>query len=190
MSEPGATAPLLPADPLVAEALAGIKAEFGGSDWLCVADIEPLSGQDDLIKALWAFSRLYGLPARLHLVGATPDGAYLGALRDFVEDLGLVGAVQLVGPVSAEIAAAYFAAADVYVTASVADTEGTRRAVRARVPVVNLDGSDTAAGVVLTVAQPSLVAATIARLLTDTAFAAAARNRASRGAQLRVGPPE
>jgi glycosyltransferase involved in cell wall biosynthesis len=131
VSEPGATAPLLPADPLVAEALAGIKAEFGGSDWLCVADIEPLSGQDDLIKALWAFSRLYGLPARLHLVGATPDGAYLGALRDFVEDLGLVGAVQLVGPVSAEIAAAYFAAADVYVTASVADTEGTRRAVRA-----------------------------------------------------------
>jgi len=118
---------------------------------------------------------------------APPRRRLSRALRDFVEDLGLVGAVQLVGPVSAEIAAAYFAAADVYVTASVADTEGTRRAVRARVPVVNLDGSDTAAGVVLTVAQPSLVAATIARLLTDTAFAAAARNRASRGAQLRSG---
>jgi len=178
VSEPGATAPLLPAI-RCGRALAGIKAEFGGSDWLCVADIEPLSGQDDLIKALWAFSRLYGLPARLHLVGATPDGAYLGALRDFVEDLGLVGAVQLVGPVSAEIAAAYFAAADVYVTASVADTEGTRRAVRARVP------SSTS---MAATRRPEWCSPWRSPPSSpppsppphDTAFAAAARNRASR----------
>jgi len=59
--------------------------------------------------------------------------------------------------------------------------------VRARVPVVNLDGSDTAAGVVLTVAQPSLVAATIARLLTDTAFAAGRQFRATYQARSTLG---
>ena len=42
--------------------------ESGGSDWLFVGRLVPAKAQHDLVKALWAFHRLYDPQARLHLV--------------------------------------------------------------------------------------------------------------------------
>ena len=83
-------------DPRVAARLAAGKAE-GGSDWLFVGRLVPSKAQHDLVKAVWAYRRLYDPLARLHLVGPTPSGRYLASLRGFVADLGLAGAVRISG---------------------------------------------------------------------------------------------
>ena len=44
----------------------------------------PPRRQHELVKALWAYRRLYDPAARLHLVGGTSSFAYLKALRGFV----------------------------------------------------------------------------------------------------------
>ena len=91
----------------------------GGADWLFVGRLVPSKRQHELVKALWAYRRLYDPDARLHLVGPAPSGRYLRALRAFLEDLGPQTAVRVTGEVSDAALAAYFAAADVYVSLSV-----------------------------------------------------------------------
>ena len=44
----------------------------GGADWLFVGRVVPSKGQHQLVKALWAYRRLYDPEARLHLVGSAP----------------------------------------------------------------------------------------------------------------------
>ena len=56
-------------DARVADELAAAKAE-GGADILFVGRIVPSKAQHELVKALWAYRRLYEPRARLHLVGA------------------------------------------------------------------------------------------------------------------------
>lgn len=160
-------------DPRVAERLAAGRAG-GGHDWLFVGRLVPSKAQHDLVKALWAYRRLYDPRARLHLVGPTPSRRYLAALRAFVRDLGLDGAVRITGEVSDAALAAHFAGADCYVSLSVHEGFGVPllEAMRASVPVVALaagavPGTVGTAAVLLERAEPVTVAAAVHRVLDD-----------------------
>jgi glycosyltransferase involved in cell wall biosynthesis len=145
-----------------------------GTDWLFVGRVVPSKAQHDLVKALWAYRRLYDPTARLHLVGSTPSNRYLAALRAFIADLGLQGAVRIAGEVSDAALAAYFDAADVYVSASLHEGFGVPllEAMHVGVPVVArsagaVDGTVGDAGLLLDPAGPSVIAAAVRRVLTD-----------------------
>lgn len=155
----------------------GAAKDAGGTDWLFVGRVVPSKAQHDLVKALWAYRRLYDRRARLHLVGSTPSRRYLMALRRFVDDLGLVGAVRFAGEVSDAQLAAYYAAADVYVSASCHEGFGIPllEAMRAGVPVVALAAAAVpatvgTAGLVVDRAEPSHLAAAVHRVLADPAL--------------------
>jgi glycosyltransferase involved in cell wall biosynthesis len=160
-------------DPRVAERLAASRSA-GGANWLFVGRLVPSKAQHQLIKALWAYRRLYDDRAQLHLVGAAPSRRYLVALRDFVTELGLGEAVHITGEVTDRALAAHFAAADVYVSLSVHEGFGVPllEAMRAGVPVVALaEGAvgETVgrAGLLLGRDDPSHVAAAVHRVLGD-----------------------
>jgi glycosyltransferase involved in cell wall biosynthesis len=162
-----------PPDPRVAARLAEAKAG-GGADWLFVGRLVPSKGQHDLIKALWAYRRLYDPDARLHLVGVAPSRRYLSALRGFIDDLGLGEAVRITGEVTDGALAAYYGAADVYVSASVHEGFGVPllEAFRSAVPVVALDAGAVAAtmagaGLVLDRFEASTMAAAVDRVARD-----------------------
>ncbi len=145
-----------------------------GADWLFVGRVVPSKAQHDLVKALWAYRRLYDPTARLHLVGSTPSNRYLAALRAFITDLGLQRAVRIAGEVSDAALAAYFDAADVYVSASLHEGFGVPllEAMHVGVPVVArsagaVDGTVGDAGLLLDPAGPSVIAAAVRRVLTD-----------------------
>jgi glycosyltransferase involved in cell wall biosynthesis len=160
-------------DHRVAARLAAEKAGRG-ADWLFVGRVVPSKAQHGLVKALWAYRRLYGPTARLHLVGPTPSNRYLAALRAFIADLDLHGAVRITGEVSDAALAAYFDAADVYVSASLHEGFGVPllEAMHVGVPVVARSAGAIAAtvadaGLVLDGAGPSTIAAAVHRVLTD-----------------------
>jgi len=178
----------VPPEARTASRLAAAKAP-GGVDWLFVGRLVPSKGQHQLVKALWAYRRLYDPAARLHLVGSTPSNRYLGALRAFVDDLGLREAVRMPGEVSEAALAAYFEAADVYVSMSVHEGFGVPllEAMRAGVPVVArrtgaVPGTVGDAGLVLDRTEPSYVAAAAHRLVADAPL----RRRLHRAARRRV----
>ncbi len=162
-----------PPDPRVSARLVAAKGG-GGADWLFVGRLVPSKAQHDLVKALWAYRRLYDPRARLHLVGPTPSSRYLASLRAFVADLGLADAVRITGEVSDDALAAHLVHADVYVSLSVHEGFGVPllEAMRASVPVVALSAGavpDTvgSAALLMDRVEPSLVAAAVARLLGD-----------------------
>jgi glycosyltransferase involved in cell wall biosynthesis len=165
-----------PSDPRVAAELASLK-ERGGADILFVGRIVPSKGQHELVKALWAYRRLYDPAARLHLVGGTSSFAYLKALRGFIRDLGLADAVRLTGEISDAALRAYFSAADVYLSLSVHEGFGVPlvEAMAAGVPVVARGVGAVAETVrdgalLLAADDPSYVAAAIRRACTDTSL--------------------
>jgi L-malate glycosyltransferase len=160
-------------DQRVAAELAHLGA-CGGADILFVGRVVPSKAQHDLVKALWAYRRLYDPKARLHLVGGTSSFEYSKALRDFVHDLGLSAAVRLPGEVSDGALAAYFGAADVYLSLSEHEGFGVPlvEAMVAGVPVVTRGAAAAAdtvadAAVVLAAADPSYIAAALHRVCTD-----------------------
>ena len=163
--------------------LAAAKAG-GGADLLFVGRIVPSKGQHELVKALWAYRRLYDPAARLHLVGGTSSFAYLKALRGFIAELGLADAVRITGDVSDAALAAYFAAADAYLSLSAHEGFGVPlvEAMAAGVPVVARDVGAVAetvgdAALLLRGTDPSYVAAALHRACTDGPL----RQRAGRG---------
>ncbi len=146
----------------------------GGADWLFVGRIVPSKAQHALVKAFWVARRFFDPSARLHLVGATPSRSYLYALRSFVADLGLSDAVRIAGEVSDAALAAYYGAADVYVSLSIHEGFGVPlvEAMRAGVPVVALDvgavpGTLGDGGVAIDRSEPAYVAAVVQRVLGD-----------------------
>ena len=162
-----------PPDPRVAAELAGLAAG-GGADILFVGRIVPSKEQHELVKTLWAYRRLYDDRARLHLVGGTSSFEYNKVLQDFHRDLGLSSAVRLTGEVSDAALAAYFGAADVYLSFSAHEGFGVPlvEAMVAGVPVVARGAgavAETVAGaaLVLAAADPSYVAAALHRACTD-----------------------
>jgi glycosyltransferase involved in cell wall biosynthesis len=162
-----------PPDQRVAAELAHLGAD-GGIDILFVGRIVPSKAQHDLVKALWAYRRLYDAHARLHLVGGTSSFEYTKALQGFVHDLGLSAAVRLPGEVSDAALAAYFGAADVYLSLSAHEGFGVPlvEAMVAGVPVVTRGAgavSETVAdaALVLAAADPSYIAAAVHRVCND-----------------------
>ena len=128
-------------DPRVVAELARERAE-GGADILFVGRVEPSNAQHALVKALWAFRRLYDGRARLHLVGANPSYEYARTLFGFVRDLGLSAAVRMHGDVSDATLAALYATSDVYLSLSGSSdvTFPLVEAMAAGIPVVRWDG--------------------------------------------------
>jgi glycosyltransferase involved in cell wall biosynthesis len=160
-------------DARVAAELRAAKAG-GGADILFVGRIVPSKAQHQLVKALWAYRQLYDPSARLHLVGGTTSFEYLKALRGFVGDLGLSGAVRITGEISDAALAAYFAAADAYLSLSVHEGFGVPliEAMMAGVPVVSRAAgaiAETAGDAALLLAgdDPSYVAAALHRVCSD-----------------------
>jgi glycosyltransferase involved in cell wall biosynthesis len=160
-------------DARVAAELAALKAT-GGTDILFVGRIVPSKAQHELIKALWAYRRLYDPRARLHLVGGTSSFDYLKALRGFVHDLGLADAVRITGEVSDAVLAASFGAADAYLSLSVHEGFGVPliEAMAAGVPVVAravgaVPGTVGDGALLLAGSDPSYVAAALHRVCTD-----------------------
>lgn len=160
-------------DPALAERLAAQK-EDGGTDLLFVGKVSPHKGQDDLIKALAAYRRLYDPKARLHLVGGAISEEYQTALERFISELGLVDAVEIAGSVSHEELIAYYAGADAFVCLS--NHEGfcvpLLESMYHRLPIVaytNTAVPETvqSAGLVLPNKEPARVAAAIDRVVTD-----------------------
>ncbi len=163
-------------DERVVSELAALKQQ-GGADFLFVGRIVPSKAQHELVKALWAYRELYDPAARLHLVGGTSSFEYLKALRGFVSDLGLSGAVRITGEVSDAALAAYFAGADAYVSLSEHEGFGVPliEAMAAGVPVVARDVGAIAetvgdAALLLASGDPSYVAAALHRVSTDPAL--------------------
>ncbi len=92
--------------------------EKGAINLLFVGRVSPNKAQHDLILALAAYREMYGIPARLSIVGGAASGAYYLALRRLVTKLGLNDAVDMPGSVSAEELSAYYAGSDIFVCAS------------------------------------------------------------------------
>jgi L-malate glycosyltransferase len=167
-----------PPDARVAAELARLRTG-GGADILFVGRIVPSKAQHELVKALWAYRRLYDPQARLHLVGGTASFEYTKALGDFIEDLHLADAVRLTGEVSDASLAAHYAAADVYLSLSEHEGFGVPlvEAMAAGVPVVARGAgavAETARGaaLLLAAADHSYVAAALHRVCTDAALRA------------------
>jgi glycosyltransferase involved in cell wall biosynthesis len=160
-------------DRRVSAELAAAKAA-GGADLLFVGRIVPSKGQHELVKALWAYRRLYDPAARLHLVGGSSSFAYLKALRGFIAELALTDAVRITGDVTDTALAAYFAAADAYLSLSAHEGFGVPlvEAMVAGVPVVARAVGAVAetvgdAALLLAGTDPSYVAAALHRVCTD-----------------------
>ena len=160
-------------DPRVSAELGELRAG-GGADILFVGRIVPSKAQHELVKALWAYRRLYDPKARLHLVGGTSSFEYNKALHSFVEDLGLSSVVRITGEVSDASLAAHFGVADVYLSLSAHEGFGVPlvEAMVAGIPVVTRGAgavAETVAGaaLVLAAADPAYVAAALHRACTD-----------------------
>ena len=110
-------------------------------------------------------------------MGGSSSFAYLKALRGFVAELGLADAVRITGDVSDAALAAYFAAADVYLSLSAHEGFGVPlvEAMTAGVPVVARRVGAVAetvgdAALLLAGTDPSYVAAAVHRVCTDPAL--------------------
>ena len=153
---------------------AGPARPEGGADILFVGRVVPSKAQHELVKALWAYRRLYDGRARLHLIGGSSSYEYSRALLGFVDDLGLSEAVRITGEVTDASLAAHYAAADVYLSLSAHEGFGVPlvEAMVAGVPVVTSGAGavrDTVAdaGLLLQAGDPSYVAAALHRVCTD-----------------------
>ncbi|MGO9029264.1 MAG: glycosyltransferase family 4 protein [Acidimicrobiales bacterium] len=160
-------------DPDLAARLAQQRSE-GGADLLFVGKVSPHKGQDDLVKALAAYRRLYDPKARLHVVGGAISDSYRTAVEKFADELGLADAVEFAGSVTHEELIAYYAAADAFVCLS--NHEGfcvpLLEAMYHRVPIVSyrftaVPETVATAGLILPDKQPVRVAAAIDRLVND-----------------------
>ncbi len=97
----------------------GARAEGRPFTVLFVGRVIESKGQADLVDAFAAFAGLYGRPARLVLVGRMDSpGDYLQAIDERVRRHGLIDAVTLTGAVSDAELAAWYRAADLYVSLS------------------------------------------------------------------------
>jgi glycosyltransferase involved in cell wall biosynthesis len=150
-----------------------------GTVWLFVSRFVPNKCQHDLVKAFAVYRRVYDAKAVLRLVGRSPSGPYADAVRALVAELGLDGAVELVGGVGAATLGAHYRAADVYVTVS--RHEGFSmtplEAMHHGVPVVAFAGGAVpetlgGAGLCLDTSAPGTVAAAVGRVVADPALRA------------------
>jgi glycosyltransferase involved in cell wall biosynthesis len=105
----------------------------GVSRLLCVASITPRKGHDVLVDALAGID----VPWRLDCVGPR-RGGHVEHLRRLIERHGLADRVRLLGPRTGEALASCYAAADLFVLASRAETYGmvVSEALARGIPVI------------------------------------------------------
>jgi glycosyltransferase involved in cell wall biosynthesis len=111
----------------------------GVSRLLCVAAVTPRKGQHRLVEALAAVT---DLPWSCVCVGGlTQDPEYVARLRALIDGHGLTGRVHLAGPQSGAALDASYAAADLMVLTSYAETYGmaVTEALARGIPVLATD---------------------------------------------------
>ncbi|MFD5710907.1 glycosyltransferase family 4 protein [Streptomyces pharetrae] len=111
----------------------------GVSRLLCVAAVTPRKGQHRLVEALAAVT---DLPWSCVCVGGlTQDPEYVARLRTLIDGHGLTGRVHLAGPQSGAALDASYAAADLMVLTSYAETYGmaVTEALARGIPVLATD---------------------------------------------------
>lgn len=89
-----------------------------GANWLFVGRLAPNKAQHHLVAALACYRRWIDPDARLYLVGTTMGDSYAAAVRRYARRVGVGDSVQIVGAVDGATLAAYYAGADVFVSAS------------------------------------------------------------------------
>jgi glycosyltransferase involved in cell wall biosynthesis len=175
-------------DPALAARLARQRSR-GGTDLLFVGKVSPHKGQDDLVKALSAYRRLYDPDARLHIVGGAISEEYQLAVERFADELGLADAVEFAGSVSHEELIAYYEGCDVFLCLS--NHEGfcvpLLESMYHRLPIVSyrftaVPETVQQAGLILPGKEPARVAAAIHRVVDDARL----RDQLAAGAEERV----
>lgn len=146
----------------------------GGADILFVGRLAPNKAQEDLVKALVFYRRVYDPKARLRLIGRPSSSAYEEALTGFIDSLGLTDAVTVAGGVTDAEREAYYETADVFLCLS--DHEGFNmpvvEALRHHLPVVAYASCATPetlgdGGLLLDDKSPGTVAAAVHRVVSD-----------------------
>ncbi len=147
-----------------------------GARWLAVGRVSPNKALESTIAAL-AVARAHDDPhATLLIVGKPATASYAAALRRFVAEMGLSGAVRFTGHAGDATVAAAYAGADVLVVTS--EHEGfcvpVVEAMAECLPVVAFDQGAVPevlgdAGVLVSDKDPYALAASIAGILADAA---------------------
>jgi len=164
------------------------RAADGGPWWLSVGRLAPNKAHEDTIAALFVARETTSPDAHLTIVGGPTEPHYSAALRRYVADLGLSGAVEFTTRLSPGQLAARYGAADVLVMLSEHEGFGVPliEAMSHGLPVIAYDAGAVAevmgdAGVLLEQKSPGVVARAVASLLGDTArrdrLVAAGRDR-------------
>jgi glycosyltransferase involved in cell wall biosynthesis len=159
----------------------------GGTRWVSVGRLAPNKAVQHAVAAL-AVARAHHDPgATLQLLGRSVVPAYTGALRRYVDELGLHDAVAFRGPVSDDELGAALAAADVLVVTSEHEGFGVPviEAMAAGLPVVANRSSALPevvgeGGVLVDAADPYGLADAIGALLGDDGRRAALQEAAAR----------
>jgi L-malate glycosyltransferase len=147
-----------------------------GARWLAVGRVSPNKALESTVAALAVARVHHDHGATLELIGKPATGSYVAALRRYVADLGLAGAVTLAGHASDAAVAAAYARADVLVVTS--EHEGfcvpVVEAMAAGLPVVAFDQGALPevlgdAGVLVSDKDPYALAASVDALLADAA---------------------
>jgi glycosyltransferase involved in cell wall biosynthesis len=172
---PSAALPALAGSGDAADARAATTTPRRGARWLAVGRVSPNKALEHTVAAL-AVARAHGdADATLQLIGKPATDSYVTALRRYVAELGIAGAVEFAGHASDATVAAAYARADVLVVTS--EHEGfcvpVVEAMAAGVPVVAFDQGAVpevlgGAGVLVADRDPYALAAAITAVLRDT----------------------
>ncbi|HET7801990.1 MAG TPA: glycosyltransferase family 4 protein [Humibacillus xanthopallidus] len=159
-----------------------------GGELLCVAAVTPAKGHLDLVSAL---ALVGDLPWRCVVAGAlTIDPRQVAQVRDRLARAGLADRVRLVGPLTGAALEQAYAAADLLVLPSLAETYGmvVTEALARGVPVVATsvggvpealgDTADGAPGILVPPGDPESLAAALRSWLGDEGLRGRLRDRA------------
>ena len=159
----------------------------GGVDAVFVGRIVPNKAQHDLVKLVATYEKLYGNPLRMHLVGSAACVPYAEAVEAYAARLGVAARVHVTGAVTPAELAAYYRAADVFVSAS--EHEGfcvpVIEALACDTPVVAFAAAAVPetlrdGGIALPTKASPVLAAAVHRVVSDETLRADLR---ARGAQ-------
>jgi glycosyltransferase involved in cell wall biosynthesis len=159
-----------------------------GPRWLAVGRVSPNKALENTVAALAVARAHHDARATLAVIGKPATGSYVRALRRYVVDLGLTGAVTFSGHAGDDAVAAAYASADVLVVTSEHEGFGVPvvEAMAAGLPVVAFDRGALPevlgdAGVLVSDKDPYALAASIHALVGDDSrratLAEAARQR-------------